>query len=366
METKDRMSTSFLFLLLIGTSIVTFFLFKQFFITIMMAGVFASVLFPLHARLRRLFKNRNVLSALTICLLVIVLIVIPFVAIVSMLTVEAVNTYQSIEEKILSGYFDDLFTPEGEGWIAEVIRYVSSQITNLNTNFSITVNWEEQLLSLAQISSQWIVDSGTALIKNIFITLFYFVIFMFTLFFFLLDGEKFMKEIKYLSPLRDSQDEIIYRKFKDVSGAAIFGTLAIAIIQGVLGGLGFLFLGLPSPLLWGTVMTFGALIPMVGTPIVWVPAVIILLLTGAWVKAIILAVYCLLIVSTADNFLRPILLEGKSKLHPLILFFSILGGLTIFGPLGIILGPIVIALFVTILHLYRTEFKDYLSSQSNK
>ncbi len=104
----------------------------------------------------------------------------------------------------------------------------------------------------------------------------------------------------------------------------------------------------------------------IGTPIVWIPASLILLLSGQWGKAIILAILGLGIISSIDNILRPFLLEGKAGLHPLILFFSIIGGITVFGPLGIILGPISIALFVTILHLYKTEFKDILHKNSEK
>ena len=330
-----------------------------------MAGVFATILFPVHKWLRKLIK-KNALSALIISVLVTLLIILPFIAIISMLTSEALNVYFNLQQWVYDGKFDALLNLNGEGWYADLARYVADQFSHISEQFDIQINWQQQLLSMAEKSTTFIVDSGTSIIKNIFITLFYFFMFLFTLFYLLKDGEKFVKEIKSISPLQASENEEIFKKFVDVSSASITGGLFIATIQGVLGGFAFLFLGLPNPLLWGTVMIFAALIPMVGTPIIWVPASIFLFLSGHWIKAIVLIGVGVLIISSIDNFLRPFLLEGKSKLHPLILFFSILGGIFLFGPLGIILGPITIALFVTILHLYKTEFKDILQEQRKK
>jgi predicted PurR-regulated permease PerM len=126
----------------------------------------------------------------------------------------------------------------------------------------------------------------------------------------------------------------------------------VALVQGGLGGLGFLMVGLPAPLFWGTVMTFLAFIPILGAFLVWVPAVVILFAQGAYLKAVILLVWGAIVVSLSDNFLRPILISGRTQVHTLLLFFGILGGLKVFGFLGFIAGPLVITICLAMVDIY--------------
>jgi predicted PurR-regulated permease PerM len=129
--------------------------------------------------------------------------------------------------------------------------------------------------------------------------------------------------------------------------------LVIAVIQGVLGGLAFWVLGLPSPLLWGVVMIFLSMIPMAGAFIVWVPAAIYLAITGHWVSALILTVWGALVIGSIDNFLRPKLVGEKTRLHELLVFFSVLGGLQVFGVIGLVLGPVIVAITIALLDVLR-------------
>ncbi|MBS1271590.1 MAG: putative transport protein [Candidatus Marinimicrobia bacterium] len=129
----------------------------------------------------------------------------------------------------------------------------------------------------------------------------------------------------------------------------------VALLQGFLGGIAFWILGLPSPIFWGAVMAFLSIFPVIGAPLVYLPAAAILLIQGSLPRGLILLIWGTLIVSQIDNFLRPILISGRAKLHTLILFFSILGGIYIFGFLGIIMGPVVAALFLTMIKIYRDE-----------
>ena len=132
-------------------------------------------------------------------------------------------------------------------------------------------------------------------------------------------------------PLERAQANEIFERTRDVIGASVYGVLVIATIQGMLGALAFWVLGLPSPLLWGVVMLFLSMIPMAGSFIVWVPAAIYLAVTGAWLKAVLLTVWGLLVIGTVDNFLRPKLVGERTHLHELLIFFSVLGGLQVFG-----------------------------------
>jgi len=170
-------------------------------------------------------------------------------------------------------------------------------------------------------------------------------------------------------------ERYIMNRLKATTHAVVFGQIIVAAIQGFLGGLGFLIVGLPNPILWGTLMGFMALIPMIGTAVIWVPAGIYMVLQGlnsgqfiGWIgpehsvlAGVILLVYGVLIVSSIDNVLRPMIIGERAKLHPALVFLGVLGGLQIFGILGIILGPIVLGVFVTFVDIYELEKANSLN-----
>ena len=154
-------------------------------------------------------------------------------------------------------------------------------------------------------------------------------------------------------PLEYEQSHDIVLRTREVIGATIYGVLAISAIQGVLGFLIFFLLGLPSPLLWGVVMFLMSMIPMAGAFVVWVPAALYLLLTGSYVKAILLAVWGVLVIGSIDNFLSPRLVGRRARLHELLIFFSVLGGLQVFGVLGLVLGPVLAAITLALIEVVR-------------
>jgi predicted PurR-regulated permease PerM len=167
------------------------------------------------------------------------------------------------------------------------------------------------------------------------------------------DGERIMRALPEMLPLERSQSEAIFARTRDVISASLYGVLVIAIIQGALGGLAFWALDLPSAIVWAVVMTFLSMIPMAGSFLVWVPAAIYLGITGHWGKALILVAWGTLVIGTVDNFLRPKLVGERTRLHELFIFFSVLGGLKVFGVLGIVLGPVVLAITLALLDVFR-------------
>jgi predicted PurR-regulated permease PerM len=176
---------------------------------------------------------------------------------------------------------------------------------------------------------------------------------IFTMFYFFRDGEALRRAIYDVVPLEYEQSHEIMLRTRDVIGATIYGVLAISAIQGVLGFLIFTLLGLPSPLLWGVVMFLMSMIPMAGAFVVWVPAAIYLLLTGSYVKALLLAVWGVLVIGSIDNFLSPRLVGRRARLHELLIFFSVLGGLQVFGVLGLVLGPVLAAITLALIEVVR-------------
>jgi predicted PurR-regulated permease PerM len=183
---------------------------------------------------------------------------------------------------------------------------------------------------------------------------------LYTMFFFFLDGEKLLNKILYYLPLQDQDEQRMLAKFTSVTRATLKGTAVIGILQGGLAGFAFWVVGIPSAVFWGTIMAVLSIIPGVGTALIWGPAAIILAAGGNFLKAGGLAVFCALVVGSIDNLLRPILVGKDTQMHELMIFFGTLGGIVMFGVMGIIIGPIVAALFVIIWEIYGAAFKDIL------
>jgi predicted PurR-regulated permease PerM len=176
---------------------------------------------------------------------------------------------------------------------------------------------------------------------------------IFTMFYLFRDGDAIRQAASDVLPLQRSQMRDVLARTREVIGATVYGVIVIALIQGVLGGAIFWTLGLPSPLLWGVVMFFLSMIPMAGAFLVWAPAALFLAFTGAWMRAAVLVAWGVLVVGSIDNFLSPRLVGKRTRLHELLVFFSVLGGLEVFGVLGLVLGPVVVAVTLALVEMVR-------------
>ncbi len=185
-------------------------------------------------------------------------------------------------------------------------------------------------------------------IANIFLELF-------ILFYLFRDGDKFKDQFLSVLPLERKRSEELLARTRNVISASVNGVLVIAALQGALGGLMFWILGLPSPLVWGVVMSLLAMLPVGGSGIIWFPAALFLIFTGHWIKGVILIAFGALIIGTVDNLLRPRLVGGKTGMHDLTVFFAVLGGMKVFGMVGFLLGPVVLAVTFSLLSIYREE-----------
>lgn len=289
------------------------------------------------------------MNATVMILLVLLIIIIPMSLLGILLIAEIISTYDLVQQWFSSGsydkilqFFEGAFIPNLQNQIEE---YVSVGSLDL---YSIVSQVMQRLSSFA-------VSQLTAIVQNFSRFLFSFVLMIFTLFFFFKDGEKIVRFLKEIVPLTSDRRDRVFSQFAEVITATVVGDLAVAFLQGFLGGIAFWILGLPSPVFWGALMAFLSIFPVVGAPLVYMPASIILLAQNETVKGLILLIWGSLIVSQIDNFLRPVLISGRTKLHTLLLFFSILGGIYVFGFLGIIMGPVVAALFYTMLQIFRDE-----------
>jgi predicted PurR-regulated permease PerM len=315
------------------------------------AAVLVIVFFPVHRRLLARTKRPST-SAILSCLLVVVTIVLPVTLIIIALVHE------------MSGF-------------AENLKANVSAL--LDPNSPITgrfLNWLGQYVNVEQLRSQDFlaerlkglsgVIAGRTLgfvggVVGVIIEIFFII---FTMYYLFRDGNRIVSAMPDMLPLERAQSEKIFARTREVISASLYGVLVIASIQGALGGLMFWILGLPSPLVWAVVMALLSMIPMAGSFLVWVPAAIFLGLSGFWVKAIILTIWGALVIGTVDNFLRPKLVGEKTKLHELFIFFSVLGGLKVFGILGIVLGPVVLAITLALLEVFRQVEKTEDEAQS--
>jgi predicted PurR-regulated permease PerM len=183
---------------------------------------------------------------------------------------------------------------------------------------------------------------------------------IFTMYYLFRDGETILSSLRAVLPLSRVESERIFLRTQEVVSASVYGVVTIAMIQGLLGGIAFWLLGVPSPILWAVLMTFVCMIPVAGSFMVWIPLSIYLMLNGHWTKAILLLGWGAFVVSTIDNFLRPRLIKNQTNLHELFVFFSVLGGMSVFGLLGIVLGPVVLAIALGLLQAFDKQNDEAL------
>lgn len=170
------------------------------------------------------------------------------------------------------------------------------------------------------------------------------------------DGRRFVQFIYESMPLRETYKDRLFRETQEVIDAVFVGNILVSVVQGTLGGLGFWAFGIPNPVFWGFVMTILAILPIIGTPVVWLPAGIILIATGDTFAGVGILIYGLLIVSTVDNFLKPKIIGGRSQVHPAIILLGVVGGLWVFGAIGFLLGPLILAIFGVLIGLFKSDF----------
>ncbi len=304
------------------------------------AAVLVILFYPVHRRLLARTKRPGT-SALLSCLLVVFTILIP----VTLVTIALVHELSGFAENIKANVTAllDPNSPVTGRFLRWVGQYVDIEPLR-SQDFMV-----ERLKGLGgAIAGRTLGFVGG--VVGVVIEIFFVI---FTMYYLFRDGNKIVNALPNVLPLEREQSEKIFARTREVISASVYGVLVIASIQGMLGGLMFWILGLPSPLVWAVVMTLLSMIPMAGSFIVWVPAAIFLALSGFWVKAIILTAWGALVIGTVDNFLRPKLVGEKTKLHELFIFFSVLGGLKVFGILGIVLGPVVLAITLALLDVFR-------------
>lgn len=300
-------------------------------------AVTLAVLFtPLQEKLEEKFKSSNV-SAILSTLVISFLIIVPFLIVVQQVVMQIFYSAQWL------GHILD-----NSDW-QPLQKYPT--LTQYFNNIKIYLD----IPSILKEINAWLIAVSASFLKSSAINLIDIALIFYLLFFLLRDRKLALKALSTLSPLAIEDMQQLYITIKATIKAIAYGTLAIAMIQGLLGGLMFWWLDLPSPLVFGAIMTLFSLIPMLGAFIVWIPGVAYLLLIGEWGKALTLTLWGMIVIGTIDNLLRPYWVSSQINIHPLLIFFSIVGGVFLFGPAGLILGPIIFTGTRFLMNLWKTQ-----------
>lgn len=330
----EKFKRNFFLVLFIAVSALMLFVFWSFLKIIVFSAVVAVVLYPIYEFLLRAVGRRRGIAAAAMIVLTSLIILTPTFFLGFNLFNESRNLYAEV-----GGQKSD--------YINKITRLVEEPVQVFNPEFSLDLG---EYVSLA---ADWVVKNIGSFVSGTAYSIANLIFVIISLYFFLKDGAGLKKVLIKLSPLDDSYDEQIAVKVEKTINSVIRGALLVALIQGVLVGLGLLLFGVPNPTLWGSAAAFAALVPGLGTALVVLPAVAYLYLSGHLAAAIGLAIWGFALVGLIDNFLAPYLYRKGTTVHPLAVLFSVLGGLVAFGPNGFIFGPIVLTLFMSLLEIYR-------------
>jgi len=324
----------FFFGLLLIAGYVVWLIMAPFLSAIALSVIIVTICYPLYERIKRHTPRQNkTIAAFLSTLIVLILIVLPLVLISSLVVRELITFYNEL----------------GAGGVSidSTIVTIESTIQAFVPGFEIDLY--QQLLA----SAQWFTGNLGAIFAGTISTIFVFFISLIGSFYFFRDGREFLQILIKASPLPDSEDKVIFRRMGRAVRSVATGTLLVALIQGTLASIGFSLFGIERAILWGSVASVGALMPGIGTSIVTIPAIIYLFLTGHIFSAVGLIIWAILIVGLVDNLIGPYLMGRGNDMHPFIILIAVLGGISLFGPVGFIVGPVVVTLFLVLLEIYN-------------
>lgn len=351
----------FLLLVIVVLFYYIYVMYSFFLTSLVFAAIFATIFFPVYRFLKKTLGGRSRIASFITCIFTLLVIALPLALILTLLAFEIINALEHISIQVSEGVFDDYIKWEQGYFMYDTWQNVLPYIQNFGFE-----NVDLDLLGkVSQTAAEWgqsLKDFVVSILGNVLDFFLGLIIFFFALYYFYKDGSGIVKKIIALTPLPLKHGNAVFKKFKEVSLAMIFGIFFTAIIQGTLAGIGYAIVGMPNPIFWAVVTALFSLVPLFGTAIIWVPASIILVVMGNWVGGIGLFLWGSLVVATVDNFVRPYLIEGRAPVHPLLTFLAVLGGVFAFGPKGIIYGPIILNLLLAFLHIYELEYAKVLQS----
>lgn len=337
---------------------------SPFFNTLVYAAAIVIVFYPVHEWFLRRLRHRGSAAAFFSTLFVILVVLIPVILFGFFLTQEAVSAYQLFSVKIATVHFntmqwDSLYELP---WIGPILlkwaTYFGFSDFVYSSNLDI-LGWAK---SLVETLSGFLVTQSATILGAVGNTVMKFFVLLLTIFFFFRDGMRFVALLGHLSPLPSRYETEIGYKLRDTTYAIVMGTFVTALVQGLAGGLGFAIVGMDNLVFWASLMAFASLIPYVGAALVWGPVALAFFIQGDALWGVFMVLWGLLVVGLIDNIVRPMLIGSRTQMNSFLTFLAVIGGILIFGFKGIIFGPFILSLTVTILHIYQLEYKEVLKA----
>lgn len=313
------------------------------------AGILAFFIYPVYKFVNLKLKNHKRISAILVIICFAIFIIVPFSLVLLNFYSQALSFLESLEpltQKDLMEFIESLKNyPHLYMLISKLMNQLHPYLPQLQEKF-------------AQFISN-LFQSGFGILKNFVKSIFSFgfqtAFTLIALYYFLIDGERVINEIIELIPGDKEEKEKILQRVSSILKGVLYGNILTGLIQGFLAFLIYFILGIPQYLLWAFLTVIASFVPILGTAFIWGPLTIYLLIIGSYTKALILLLYSALIISQVDNFLKPFLIGEKTKIHNLLIFFSVLGGLAKFGALGLFLGPFILGLVLSIIEIYKIK-----------
>ena len=330
-------------------------LFQPFISIIVLAGVVTGVFTPVYKKIENDGKINPPIASFLTCILIFMVLFVPIAFFIGILSKEAYGLYLAAKNAVFSAEVKKIL--ESNVWIEQINVYLRP--------FNFELNGEELnniITQLAKTVGLFLYEQARSIAQNMFIFVINFVLMLLVIYFLLIDGDRLIKFIMDLSPLPEKENMALSNKFKDMAGAILIGNGICGFIQGFLGGFVFTFLGFNSPFLWGVIMGLLAFLPIVGIGVVLMPASIYLLLKLRIAAGIFLFIFYLVLSLGIEYLFKPRLVGHRVQMHTLLVFFSIIGGLKLFGILGIIYGPLVVTGFLTLTEIYHADYKKLVAS----
>lgn len=348
MISTARLQLIFFMILTAGVSVLAFFIFKPYIGPIFLAAIIAIASHPFYKRLLKFFRSKNSLASFVAVLAILAVVLIPAVFIGLALFKEVTVFYNNISS----------MQAGSEGFLGVATNFIENKINIFIPEFSIDLG--EYLKNFAS----WIVGHLDSFFSSFFKILIGLLLMIISLFYFLKDGERIVKRLIVFSPLADSYDEQIMKRVGLSINSIVRGSLIIALTKGLLTALGFAIFGISNPILWGVVSAFASFIPVVGSSIVIVPAILYLFAASSYASAIGFAVWGVALVGLSDNLLSPLLMKKGMHIHPFLILLSIFGGLGFFGPIGFIAGPVALSLLFALFDIYPLITKKIIDEKN--
>lgn len=333
--------------LLVALGVIFAILLSPFYIPLFLAAIFNILFYPVYSKFLKFFKGRAYLASFVVTLLIFLMIVLPSGILVGIMVNQSVDLVNQLNSQ-------EFFTDLGSHQIFQ--SYLSPWVKLIEAKIGINLDLPALILKVGKELAFYVYNFSPQVLLKTAGFFFSFFVMHFSMFFFFVEGPNIVQAILDLSPIEARYESKLAIEFKNMIYATIYGYLLTALIQAILAGIGFAVAGISAPLVFACLTFFMSMVPLIGATAVWLPLSIWVYIQGEAGWALFLFLYGALLISGIDNIIKPMIMRGKANIHILLIFFSLMGGINLFGPIGILFGPVITAMFLACVRIYRSDF----------